>query len=139
VVYEKALVYFDRAIALQPDEPYNYLWKSDALYKLDKKDEAIISLTRAIEIYKEDDIFKLRDAYWMRALSYRMLMKYQEAINDLDKFIMLTPRTMDFHHGYNNRALCYQALARTTNDSTLKSEYLRLADEDITMAKEYEW
>ena len=134
-LYEKALVYLDDAIALQPDEPYNHLWRGDVLYNLGRMDEAIISLTRAIDMYGDD---KSRDAYWIRSLVYRSLEKYEEAINDLDKYIILTPKSIMYNvlNGHNSRALCYQALAGTTNNSTTKAEYLKRAEEDFTIVEE---
>ncbi|QGR18541.1 tetratricopeptide repeat protein [Stygiolobus azoricus] len=52
--YKKALEYLDKAIAINPENPYYYETKAEVLLELEKKDEAMKEINKALEIDPEN-------------------------------------------------------------------------------------
>jgi tetratricopeptide (TPR) repeat protein/S1-C subfamily serine protease len=96
-----ALASFDRAIQLVPrgnQSSYYYLWKyrSVALRDLNRNAEALVAVSRAIELEPQDIILLNEQAYLLRRLK-----RYPEVIAIYDKFIAKEPKAWV----YSNRGI----------------------------------
>ena len=73
-----------------PDDASDYLALGAEQYTNDEYDEAIDSLSKAIELEPED-----ADAYFLRGISYLMIDDPDSALADLDKALELHPSDTD--------------------------------------------
>ena len=73
-----------------PDDASDYLVLGAEQYTNDEYDEAIGSLSKAIELEPED-----ADAYFLRGISYLMIEDPDRALADLDKALELHPSDTD--------------------------------------------
>ena len=83
--YEEGLKVSNEIIRLFPKNANVYFFKYYALDKLEKKQESLDSLNKAIEL--EPSFLN----YFARAISYYLLKDYQKAIADLDKILEVNP------------------------------------------------
>ncbi|MGB3758788.1 MAG: tetratricopeptide repeat-containing serine protease family protein [Rivularia sp. (in: cyanobacteria)] len=83
--YEKALEYYDKAVAIKPD--YYQAWnnRGNSLDELERYQQAIESFDKAIAI-KPDDYL----AWYNRGVSLRKLERYQQAIESYEKAIAIS-------------------------------------------------
>jgi len=83
--YEESLKVSNEIIRLFPKNANVYVFKYYALDKLEKKQESLDSINKAIEL--EPSFLN----YLMRAISYYTLKDYQKAMADLDTVLELDP------------------------------------------------
>jgi tetratricopeptide (TPR) repeat protein len=84
---EKALVYFDKALAIDPQLPVAWVSKAFALSKLGRYDEALPCFDKAIEIIPDHP-----DAWANKALLLAVFLgRVQEALECCDKGLEFNP------------------------------------------------
>lgn len=101
---DTAVQVFRSAIDKQPDlaEAHNGL--AVAYYSLDRTEEALVEMNRALDLETEDA------AFWgNRAAVLMELERYEECLPDADQAIALKPDFADFH---DTRATCLTELER---------------------------
>ena len=99
---ELAIVYFDQAIKLKPDNAEVYNSRGISYGMLNNDQAAIADFDQAIKL-KPD----FAEAYTNRGASHTELGKIQAAIADFDQAIKLNP---DLAGTYNNRGAIYRVL-----------------------------
>ena len=82
--YEKAIVAFDKAIRLRPDDADAYNNRGNAYVFLGRYEKAIADYDEAIRLQPD-----LADAYYNRGVAYAQLGKPAEAISDLETALEL--------------------------------------------------
>ena len=97
---EMAVVYFTRAIELDPEISWAYNLRGRAYCKLERLDEAVADMAKAIELNPEEASF-----YVSRSIVYSNLGQFDEGIADITKAIELEPENTDF---YITRAFTYR-------------------------------
>ncbi|MCI0527390.1 MAG: tetratricopeptide repeat protein, partial [Nitrospira sp.] len=108
--YEDALVDFNRAIELKPDDEWTIANRGETHRLLRRYEEALVDLNRAIEL-KPDDEWAIAS----RGETYRLLGRYEKALVDLNHVIELVSKN-DWR--FYSRALTYQALGRISEAQT---------------------
>ena len=104
---EKAIVYLNNAIKLQPDYTNAYLIRGVAYRGLGQSQRAIEDYNQAIRL-KPD----YGEAYNNRGIAYSGLGQSQRAIEDYNQAIRLKP---DYAEAYNNRGIAYSCLLYTSD------------------------
>lgn len=84
---EAALADFNRAISLDPESGEAYVNRGAALVLMAEYDEAILSLTRGIELASDE----LHKAYFNRAIAYEELGQVRNAYEDYSRAAELAP------------------------------------------------
>ena len=159
--YLEAFMDYSKAIKINPLNPENYRSRAAFLYELHKYQEALDDYNEAIKInggnvnvfngrgvvyydlqrYEEaiEDFTKAiqfgannYDAYINRGTAYHAVRNYITALEDYNNAIRIKQNDK---MAFRNRAIIYQELARTTDDSRLRSEYLQKAREDMEREK----
>lgn len=98
--FENAIVNFNKAIALNPEDSYFYTNRGFAFAELGDLASALADFNKAIELNPEDYI-----AYNNRGHVYYSTRDYDRAIADYTKAIYINP---DNALSYNNRGLAYR-------------------------------
>ena len=98
------VVYYNRAIELDPKAAYAYSGRGFAYQGLGRYNEAIQDFTRAIELDPKD-----ANAHNNRGLAYDRLGRYYEAIRDYTRAIELD---LKLANTYSGRGFAYQGLGR---------------------------
>ncbi|WP_051347616.1 protein kinase domain-containing protein, partial [Dolichospermum circinale] len=93
--YEEAIASFDKAIAIQPNNPNFWNDRGNALGRLEKYKEAITSYDKAIAIQPN-----YYESWSKRGLALCYLQREEEAISSFDKAIAIQP---DYTHAWFNR------------------------------------
>ena len=117
--HEEALLNYDKAIELDPQDSETYLWRALAKRKLGQNNDAIDDLDKMVEIDNSPHAFEMQGktlsymkeyrkaiaafdkvieldsnhpfCYIRRAIAKCALRQYQEAINDLDQHLQIEP------------------------------------------------
>ena len=117
--YEEAILNYDKAIELDPQDSEMYLWRALAKRALGQNNDAIDDLDKMVEIDNSPHAFEIQGktlsymkeyrkaiaafdqvieldpnnpfCYIRRAIAKRNLRQYQEAINDLDQHLQIEP------------------------------------------------
>lgn len=97
--YEDAILDYNQAIRLDPNNAKIYLERGLCRYRLQHYEDALVDQTHAIRLDPT-----LEPAYYNRGLIYYCLGKYEEAIIDYSKAIDLNP---DDSLNYADRGLTY--------------------------------
>jgi len=97
--YEKALIYFNMAIASQPDMGEAYNDRGLAYYAMGQTQNALADFNKAIELLPDPAV-----SYSNRGGVYLFQGNHEQAIADLDKAIELSP---GLAKAYHNRGLTY--------------------------------
>jgi tetratricopeptide (TPR) repeat protein len=97
---EMAVLYFTKAIDLNPEISWAYNLRGRAYCKLERFDEAIADMTKAIELDPGEAAF-----YVSRSIVYHNMGRFDEDVADMTKAIELEPENTDF---YMNRAFTYR-------------------------------
>ncbi len=109
--YEEALKYFDRALKIDPNDPYVLGYKGDALLDFGKFDEAVVIYKRALEIDPGDVITLANLGYTLSLLERydEALVYYDKALSiEDDDFITLNNKGKTlFSLGKHDEALVY--------------------------------
>jgi tetratricopeptide (TPR) repeat protein len=88
--YPRAVVEFQRAIEIRPEEFWPYYYHGICSYKLGRHADAIASLGTAIALEP-----RIAACYYNRALAYQALGRDGEAIRDDSRALELDPRFTD--------------------------------------------
>jgi len=102
--YEEALPYFDRVVALRPNDALAWFQRGLALDESGNHQEAIASYDKAIAINPD-----LAEAWYNRGNSLAGLEQYESAIASYDKAIAIKP---DYSFAWNNRGAALMGLGR---------------------------
>ena len=96
--YEEAIVYYDKALELDPEDRNSLVYKGLALFHLEKYEEAVSWYDKVLEILPYDTSVRR----WQR---HRLLSmgNYHEAITLFDKALEIDPT--------NSEALLYKGIA----------------------------
>ena len=78
--YSTALTYFDRAIALQPNDCATWVFRAVVLIHLQRYEEALISCDRALALQPLDP-----EAWLFRGVALQRLGRYTEAYSDYQR------------------------------------------------------
>ncbi|MBV5289644.1 MAG: tetratricopeptide repeat protein [Pelodictyon phaeoclathratiforme] len=100
--YEESLLYYDRALALEPDYVAAYFNRGLALKKLKRYDEAVLSYDKAIAL--EPDY---AEAHSNRGNALTELKRYHDAVLSYDRALALKP---DYAKAHANRGVALQEL-----------------------------
>ena len=84
--YPAALVDFDKAIELRPEDANNYAWRGLVQYALNDYHAALTDFSKAIELQPEEGL----NYYWRGHVHYE-LVSYPAALTDFSKAIELQP------------------------------------------------
>jgi tetratricopeptide (TPR) repeat protein len=104
--YEQAIPLLDNAIKADPEYALPYYYRGIANDHTGNKDQAIIDLTKAIELDSEQEI-KLDESYFYRGAVYTHLKEYQKAISDFTRAIELGGTIIETSRYYAYRGLAY--------------------------------
>lgn len=117
-----ALVYFDRAIAINPNDYWGYFEKGNVLQDQKKYNESIREYSNAIS-----KKYNYKEAFINRGLSYEILGDYNNALSDYNQSLSLDP---NYYLAYYNRGIVYykqknypQALDDFQKTLSLKPDY----------------
>lgn len=104
--FEKAELYFSKALKVDSERAVNYYRRAIIRMKLLNHKEALVDLTKAIELQPENEVFYLK-----RAQLFRLLDVDFKAMSDLNKAIKLNPNNAEayeirgkFRHSLGDRA-----------------------------------
>ncbi|MFP5273801.1 tetratricopeptide repeat protein, partial [Coleofasciculus sp.] len=90
--YEEALVSYDKAIELNPNDAPAWVIRGGVLYKLERYEEALVSYEKAIELNPNyAPAWGLRGGVLILGGVLNNLERYQEALVSYDKVIELDP------------------------------------------------
>ena len=117
---KEAIEYFDKAIALNPNNYTALGYKGYCLGNLGRHDEAIASCERAVKINPN-----FAHAWGNLGFSYSKLKKFERAIECYSKAIKLDPR--DVTH-YNNQVIAYQEWGDSEKDFRKFEEGIKITD-----------
>jgi tetratricopeptide (TPR) repeat protein len=90
--YEDAIVAFDKAIKIQPEDPAPWSDKGEALHKLQRYEQAIATLDKAIRLNPKYTL-----AWYNKACCYAEQDRVQQAIQSLKQAIVLDAETTKKH------------------------------------------
>lgn len=85
--YERSMQSYDKSLTIAPDSPEALINRGAALIYLDRSEDAIVDLTKSIELGTR----KLPEALYNRALAYEKLEQFENAYFDLQRAIELKP------------------------------------------------
>jgi tetratricopeptide (TPR) repeat protein/S1-C subfamily serine protease len=126
--YEEALKVSNEMIRRFPKSANSYFFKFVVLRSLDKKQEALDSLNKAIEL--EPSFLN----YIMRVITYHMPNDYQKAIADLDKVIELNPNYLT---AYYLKAVLFQQKGDIQNALKEMNQLRKQTDDPNLIAGSY--
>jgi tetratricopeptide (TPR) repeat protein len=86
--YEESLESYDKSLKIAPDSPEALINRGAALIYLDRNEEAVIDLTRSVDLGTK----RLPEALFNRALAYEKLEQFENAYYDLQKAVALKPK-----------------------------------------------
>lgn len=93
--YQSAIVSYDLAVALKPDEHAAWNYRGTALERLGRYEDAITSYDRGVAINPND-----YDAWYNRGVTLFNLGHYEDAITSYDRALVINPNDYD---AWNNR------------------------------------
>lgn len=97
--FNQAILYFNKAIELDPTNPMFYINRGAAYAAKGRNDQAVSDWTKALEIDP-----KHRSAYYNRGRTFCVMKQYDKAISDLDKALEINPRHAP---SYYERGIAY--------------------------------
>ncbi|CAD8187632.1 unnamed protein product [Paramecium octaurelia] len=106
---DEALLEYDKALILNPNNSLVYHNRGILYYNMEKNQEALLDYNKAIELNPQDS-----KIYNNRGNLYQDLGRQEDAINDFNQAINLDP---NFSDAYNSRAMLYVDLGK--NDEAL--------------------
>jgi tetratricopeptide (TPR) repeat protein len=126
--YDKAIVYFKRAIAKNPTSEYAYNGLGYVYADINKNDEAIKCYKKAIELNPKFDL-----PYNNLGRIYLGRKEYDAAIELFDKTIEVNKL---YNHPYYNRAIVYEAWDENAKALANYEQYIKLTkDKEDYFAK----
>lgn len=85
--HKKALEYLDKAITINPDNPYYYETKAEILLELEKKEEAIREISKALEIDPDNPYLISTQVEILSHLDQEKALKIaQEFVMDFEEY-----------------------------------------------------
>lgn len=112
--YDKSLVYYNKALKINPKNSIAYMNKGYALYCKDKYDEAIENYNKSI------DIEPIKEAYVFKAYSQEELKNYNGALESYNKAIELDDN-YDIAYNRKGQLLCYMGMLNSASESCSKA------------------
>ncbi|CAK93756.1 unnamed protein product (macronuclear) [Paramecium tetraurelia] len=106
---DEALLEYDKALILNPNNSLIYHNRGILYYNMEKNEEALLDYNKAIELNSQDS-----KIYNNRGNLYSDLGRSDDALNDFNQAIKLDP---NFSDAYNSRAMLYVDLGK--NDQAL--------------------
>ncbi len=125
--YEKAIMYFNMAIASQPDMGEAYNDRGLAYYALGDTHKAMSDFNKAIELLPNPAV-----SYSNRGGLYLSMSNHEQALADLDTAIELSPRLAKAYH---NRGITYLNLGNYDQAIADFSQAIELTPEFIFSAQ----
>jgi TonB family protein len=119
---EEALKWYERGLALEPENPKLYVGKASALYELRRLEEAVDTFDRALELRPDDWISYLEKAGILAELG-----RYEEAVESFDRVIKLSAD----ESGYP-LCLAYEGKIEALKELGKLEEALETYDEALT-------
>ena len=104
---DKAIAYFDKAIALNPNFAAAFAERARANFQLGRYQQALRDYDAAIRLETRDP-----NLYQERAYTHQKLHDAERAIQDFDKVIAMNPRDARFVETYVLRGVGYRELGR---------------------------
>jgi tetratricopeptide (TPR) repeat protein len=123
--YEKAIVSYDKAIALEPNNANAYRYKGEALYYFFKYEEAIKCFDRALELEPNN-----ANIWNNKGLALDSLGNYEGAINCYDKAIELEPNDANI---WNNKGAALDNLSKYEEAIKFYDKALELEPNDANI------
>ncbi len=134
--YNEAIEYFDKALAIDPNNKNSWFYKGISFFKIDKFEASIQSYQKVLEIdpnnkevwfYKGMSFFRLEkykksiecynnalkdkfedsQTWFYKGVSYHLLKEYEMALNCFDKVIEYDPESID---AWNKKSVVYYDL-----------------------------
>jgi len=100
--YDKAIIDYNKAIEINPENEEVYLLRGNTRYKKKDYDKAIIDYNKAIENNPEnEEVYILRGNSWYFKEDNNKAMTYNNAIEDYEKAITINP---DYTLAFYNKA-----------------------------------
>ncbi|MBD2693391.1 protein kinase domain-containing protein [Anabaena catenula] len=103
-LYEEAIISYDKAIAINPDDDNAWHSRGVALGNLERYTESLTSFDKVIVINPDDD-----NAWYNRGFSLQKLQRYMEALESYNKAITIKP---DSDHAWYGRGSTLNKLER---------------------------
>jgi tetratricopeptide (TPR) repeat protein len=123
--YQEALLAYEQAIQLDPNDAVLYNGKGLALSNLNRYGEALIAYEQAIRLNPNN-----ADAYFNKGDALSGLERYEEALAAYEQAIRLDPNNADAH---NNKGYILSKLERYEEALTACEQAIRL-DSDFVLA-----
>jgi predicted Zn-dependent protease len=89
--FVEATQYFDKAVTAEPDNARSYMLLGMANFELDRRDEAVKALARALEL---DAVQSVRAHIYLANIYYRQ-KQYQRAADELKSYLATAPTDPD--------------------------------------------
>jgi len=102
--YEEAVLSYDRALVIKPDDDEAWFNRGIALWNLGRYEEEVASYDRALEIKPDDDA-----AWFNRGNALWNLGRYEEALASYDRALEIKP---DKDSAWHNRGIALDNLGR---------------------------
>lgn len=120
--HEEAMVCFDQALAIDSSNADLHFNRGKALKCIGRIEDALQSTD--LVLARNSDYLEKFEFLTFRAELFHSLNRYQEALNDLDRAILIEPRRADVHM-FNNRGIVLRLLGR--NEESLVSHEQAIA------------
>lgn len=128
---EQALLWYEQAIALDPDFAEAYYYRAAAYLLLEAHDKTIADLDRAIALRPE-----WAEAYLVRAVSYRLAGHSGQAYADFEKFLALNSDFLPTQYEQRIGMCVFWAVEEDTQIEALKDFEIEQVLEATTKAIE---
>jgi tetratricopeptide (TPR) repeat protein len=127
---EEALQNFKKTISLNPENGKAYFFRGLIYADLDKKENAIVDYSKAIELDK-DNLFSAL-AYYQRGVIYEDAGNFNKAIADYNCAIEIKS---DYTECYYGRAFCYTKLNNFSKAISDWNKIIEITPEELTPRK----
>lgn len=92
--YDKAKEILDRVVEISPNNDWALAWRGELCRQIGEIENAVVYFSKAIDQNEKrarSDKDRFSWAYKQRGITFEMLGKFQEALNDLNKALILEP------------------------------------------------
>lgn len=120
-ITEEAIIYYDKALEINPSHKEAHNNKGIALEDLEKYEEAIAEFDKAIELEPRDE-----NTYNNKGNALRELGRYEEAIAEYDKALEIYP---DYLKALENKERTVSLLEKSSDNTNLNQAKSNTANE----------